>query len=339
MGNQTQLLRIGIVGCGYQGGVLANAAARVQSIQLTACADPDQSAAERVAALVGNVATYASLGAMLQEAAVDAIIVAVPHSALYECALTAIQAGKHVLVEKPIGIDEKEAIQLEEAVARSQICFMSGYSFRHMPAWQKIHALLQAGAVGEIQAISGSIGTRPLSTGWKASPETGGGPLLYIGSHLVDQILWYVGDDPIAVYANVRYRADTRAEETATFQVQFARGVTAQCIVTQKGDSFFNKLEIYGSEGRISLRGAGFSDQVVEVESNALPAYAQPTTIRPRLNDDPRMIKHMAQLAEFVAAIHEGRQPVITVADGRRVLRLLDGVIKSDRRGESIRIG
>ncbi len=63
-----------------------------------------------------------------------------------------------MLVEKPVGIDEKEAAQLEEAVARANVCFMAGYSFRYIAAWQKVRELLQAGAVGEVHTVAGSIG-------------------------------------------------------------------------------------------------------------------------------------------------------------------------------------
>jgi predicted dehydrogenase len=275
---------------------------------------------------------------MLQRAEVDAVLVATSHSALYECSLAAIQAGKHVLAEKPIGVDEKEAAQLEEAVTRSNICFMAGYSFRYIAAWQKVHELLQAGAVGEIHTITGCIGIGPMSSGWRASPETGGGPMLYVGSHLVDQILWYLNDDPVQVYADVRYRADTRAEETTHFQIQFRRGAVAQGMVTQTAAGMFNNLDIYGRQGRISLRGVGFS-YGVEVVSSALPAYTQPTSIRIPQMEDLRILMHMPQLAEFAQAIHERRQPSITVTDGRRVLKVLDAITKSDRTGQPVRVG
>ena len=214
MENQTPL-RVGIVGCGYQGGILAqtiatgNAGRLIAAWRVAACADPDQAAAARVAAIAGGAATYASTEELLQGTEVDAVFVATSHDALYECSLAAIQAGKHVLAEKPIGIDEKEAAQLEEAVARSNVCFMSGYSFRYIAAWQKVHELLQAGAVGEIQSLTGAIGIGPMMAGWKASLDTGGGPMLYIGSLLVDQMLWHMADEPVEVVANIRYRADT----------------------------------------------------------------------------------------------------------------------------------
>ena len=179
-------------------------------MRVVACADPDQAAAARIATIAGGAPVYASTEELLRSTEVDAVFVATSHDALYECSLAAIQAGKRVLAEKPIGIDEKEAAQLEEAVAQSNICFMSGYSFRYIAAWQKVRELLQAGAVGEIQAIIGAIGIGPMMAGWKASPDTGGGPMLYVGSHLVDQMLWYMEDEPVEVAADIRYRADTR---------------------------------------------------------------------------------------------------------------------------------
>jgi UDP-N-acetyl-2-amino-2-deoxyglucuronate dehydrogenase len=330
-------LRVGIIGCGYQGGILARTVVTGNAFRVVACADPDQAAAARVAAIAGGAATYASTEELLGTE-VDAVFVATSHDALYECSLAAVQAGKHVMAEKPIGIDEKEATQLEEAVARSNVCFMSGYSFRYIAAWQKVHELLQAGAVGEIQAIIGAIGIPPMSSGWRASPETGGGPMLYVGSHLVDQILWYMADDPVEVYANIRYRADTRADETTAFQIRFSRGAVTQGMVTQTSHAgLYCNLDIYGRQGRIGLHGVGFTYSI-DVVSSALPAYNQPTSIQMPQLEDLRILMHQPQLAEFAQAIRERRQPAITVSDGRRVLKVLDAITKSDRTGGPLRI-
>lgn len=337
MQNQTRL-HVGIVGCGYQGGLWAQTIARGNAFQVTGCADPDQAAATRVASIVGNAATFASIEEMLTRAEVDAVIVATAHQPLCECALATIRAGKHVLAEKPIGINEREAAQLEEAVTRGNVCFMTGYSFRYIAALQKARELLQQGAVGEIHTISGSIGIGPLLKGWKAMLETGGGPMLYVGSHLVDETLWYIGDDPVEVYADIRYRADTRADETTTFQIQFARGAVAQGMVTQAATGFFNNLDIFGNQGRISLRGISF-DYGVEVVSSTLPSYSQPTSVHFRQMDDLRILMHLPQLAEFVQAIRERRQPSCTVSDGRRVLKVLDAFQRSQLAGQPVRTG
>ena len=123
-------LRLGLVGCGYQGGCLAAAAARTTSVSFVACADPDAAAAERVAGLTPNAIIYPSVEALLSEAAVDAVIVAAPHHVLRALSIEAIRMGKHVLVEKPVGLNEQEAALLEAEAESAHVTVMAGYSCR-----------------------------------------------------------------------------------------------------------------------------------------------------------------------------------------------------------------
>ena len=148
-----------------------------------------------------------------------------------------------------------------------------------------------------------------------------------------------MNDVPVEVAAHVHYRTDTQADEIATFTVRFAKGATAQCLVTQAANGFYNNLDIYGREGRISLRGVDYLNYRVEVVSKTLTPYTEPTQIRPRIWGDPKLAMLTAELAEFAEAITARRQPAITVRDGQRVLQVLDGVIKAARTSERVRLG
>lgn len=333
-----QSLRVGIVGCGYQGGILAKAVSKSESFVVVACADPDREAANKLASNSGSVAVYTSVEQLLENSEVDAVFVATPHHLLTPVSLAAIRAGKHVLCEKPVGLIEAEAVQIEKAVAKAGVRFEAGYSFRRLPAWQRVRVLLDAGAVGEIIAVTGVFSVTPMSKGWTATPETGGGPLLFLGSHLIDQVLWYVGANPVEVFAHVTRRADTKADDASTFQIRFANGATAQCIVSQASSTFFYRLDIYGRAGRISLNTVGFLDYEIVVQSTSLPEYDQPTSIRPPLADDPRMVKHRAQLETFAQAIREKREPSVTVRDGRKVLKVIDAVFRSGETGKPVQL-
>ncbi|MCE7989275.1 MAG: NAD-dependent epimerase/dehydratase family protein [Caldilinea sp. CFX5] len=110
-------LRIGLVGCGAHGRSLAVALTQSAAWQLVACADPDLMAATATATAAGPTLPFPSVEELLARVAVDAVVLATPPACLYETALAAIAAQKHVLAEKPIGLDEKEAAQLEEAVS------------------------------------------------------------------------------------------------------------------------------------------------------------------------------------------------------------------------------
>jgi len=116
------------------------------------------------------------------------IIIATPHHVLCEIALAAIGKGKHVLAEKPVAMNEREAARIEETAAQAGICCMAGYSLRFFIAQKQVYDLVEAGVVGEMQAVTAGMGTGPLG-GWCAKAEMGGGALLYLGSHLVDEIL------------------------------------------------------------------------------------------------------------------------------------------------------
>jgi len=105
-------LRVGVVGCGFQGSALARAATLTTAVRLVACADPDPAAAAGVAALAREVSPHSSVEALLGQAAVDAVLVATPNHLLYPVSLAAIRAGKHVLAEKPLGLNQDELVEI-----------------------------------------------------------------------------------------------------------------------------------------------------------------------------------------------------------------------------------
>jgi predicted dehydrogenase len=306
-------------------------------LQLVACADPDEAAASRAAALAPDVSTHASIEAMLAECDVDAIIIATPHILLAPVALTALRAGKHVMAEKPIALNAREAAEVEQAAKQAGVCYMAGYSFRFSMA-RYVHDLLTAGVAGEIQAITSNIGLGPMNSDWQAYLETGGGPLLYVGCHMVDLILWFLNDAPLAVYADMERRDDTGADNTTAFQIRFLSGALAQCLVTQAASTLYNELDIHGSAGKITLRGRNFLQFEIEVSSSVVAAYAEPTIIRPSIRRDNITMMLVPELEEFARAIRESRPPSITATDGRRVLSVLDAVFESGRTGQPVRL-
>jgi predicted dehydrogenase len=328
-------LRVGLIGCGYQGRLLAQAIEKVGALRITACADPLEEAAAGVDAHSGTPSVFASAGELLRRCEVDTVLIATPHHVLHEIALQAIDAGKHVFAEKPIAMNESEAARIEQAVADTGVCFMAGYSLRFFTAHRQVRGLLAAGAIGEIQAVTAGMGTRPFS-GWGADPAAGGGALLFLGSHLVDTVLWFVNDEPVEVYADVRRRSDTGADETSSFLIRFAGGAVSQLLVTQAAGQWFDFVNLYGREGHISLVSRQWLQCEITVVSNVIPEYAQPATIKPLFTDHPLMMMLVPELEELAAAIQENRPPAITASEGRRVLRVLDAVVRSGQAGKPV---
>jgi predicted dehydrogenase len=320
---------VALIGCGRHGANLAQAIRRTPGMRLVACADPDRDAVERVAAVVSDASVHGSLDALLSAEQVDAVVIATPHDLLAPLSLTALGDSKHVLAEKPIGVNASEAAEIERAVAETGLCFMSGYSFRFSMV-RYVRELLDSGVAGVIRGITGSLTYPPMDVGWKAAPESGGGPLLFVGSHLIDMFLWFL-DEPVEVYADVEVRPDTGAEDTLTFQVRFSGGVLTQGLVTQAAPGFAYEIDIHGSQGRIVLRGYSFLQFDIEVVSRAVPGYHEPTVIRPEAGPDNIDMMLVPELTEFRDAIRDGRPPAITARDGRRVLQITDAIRDSAR--------
>jgi predicted dehydrogenase len=329
-----EALRVGVVGCGNHGGALAQAVVRSETLQLVACADPDAAAVGRVAGSSSGVSAHASLEALLDGSDVDAVLIATPHDVLAPLALSAIRAGKHLFIEKPMAMDEPQAKEVEFAAASAGVTCMVGYSFRYGIA-RYVHELLAQGAVGDLRAITGFIGTPPMNSRWIAQPESGGGPLLFVGCHLIDLALWFTGEEP----ASVQYRPDTGADDTSAIQLEFSNGQIAQFCITQSAAGFLYDLHVIGNSGSITLRGRNFVQFEIEVQSTVVAAYQDPTVIRPLMQRDHITMMLMPELAEFADAIEHRRAPDITASDGRRVLRVLDAVIASGRSHQAVAMG
>jgi len=336
--DKPEAVRVGVVGCGNHGGALAQAVVRSDTLRLVACADPDPAAVRRAAGLSDAVSAYASLEALLDASDVDAVLIATPHEVLAPLALSAIRAGKHLLIEKPMAMDEPQGKEVEFAAASAGVTCMVGYSFRYGMA-RYVHELLSQGAVGDFSVIIGSIGTPPMNTRWIAEPDSGGGPLKFVGCHLIDLALWFTGEEPASVWANVRYRPDTGADDTSAIYLDFSSGRVAQFCVTQSAAGFFYDLQVIGEAGSIALRGRNFVQFEIEVQSSAVAPYREPTIIRPAMQRDHITTMLMPELAEFADAIERRRAPAITASDGRRVLRVLDAVAASGRSHQVVALG
>ena len=331
-------LRIGLVGCGWHGQSLAEAIVRSKGLQLKACADPDHAAASRAAGLAPDVSTHTSVEALLAEREVDAIVIATPHHLLGPATLAALHAGKHVMAEKPIALNDREAAEIELAAAQAGVCYMAGYSMRFSMG-RYVRDLLDQGVAGNILAVTGSICTGPLDNGWIAYPETGGGPMLFVGCHMVDLLLWCIGESPVEVYASVQRRTDTGVDVISAFQLHFSKAIVAQFLVMQSASTFSYEMDIHGSAGKIALRGRNFLQFEIEVSSNTVATYREPTFIHPAVRRDNITMMLVPELEEFAAAIQEQRTPAITIGDGRRVLRILDAIIQSDRCRQPVSLG
>ncbi|MSS70467.1 MAG: Gfo/Idh/MocA family oxidoreductase [Candidatus Latescibacteria bacterium] len=329
----SKILRIGLAGCGGQTrNQLAPGLARIPSARLVACADVDASRARQVADEFRIEEVYGDAGELARSGDVDAVIVAVPHRHLKSVALSVLEAGKHLFIEKPIGLNATEGAEVAEAARKRGVVAMVGYCMRYSLSRMFIKALLEGGAVGDVAFVVAGKGGGPLG-GWLAAPYAeGGGQLLFLGSHLTDQVLWMTGDDAEAVSGSVRWNAGG-TDETSAYTVRLRRGAVASFTVSQATGVSYDFVDVYGTKGRV--RGDWYGD-VVTVQSRVIPEYAHPTVLRIP-GDNLREMCHREMTAFVEAALSAGPSPIPT-SDGLRVLRILDAVVASSQSGNWVRM-
>lgn len=335
--------RFGLIGCGSQGRYLSEALSLTGQAELAACVDIKPEAAEQAVKQCGYKQAYTDSAEMLAEADVDAVIVATIHDQLQPCGMAVVEAGKHLFVEKPMALNAADGRELVEAANQSGVKVMVGYTLPFLPTRVRMKQLIEQGAVGETAhvfagQIIGKMG------GWLAEPQHGGGPLLYIGTHVIYQVLDVVEAETERVYAEVKL-TESGVDEECLFTVRFDNGVVAQICTSQRLGGRYGWIDVLGSAGR--LRSEWESDELF-VQSQAVEAYRDPTTIRvhaesvgPKIGAGNKAsvtgFKYVRawadEFVDFISAINDDRDPAVTGEDGVRVLEITDAVFESGKTG------
>ena len=317
---------------------------------LVACADPNEEATQRAIAQCGYRQGYDSAEEMLDQADLDAVIVATIHDQLQPMALAAVKAGKHVFVEKPMALNAADGRELVAAARQADVRLMVGYTLRFMPERILMKQLLDEGAIGDISHASAGQCIGFSSDHWLNDPKHGGGPLFYIGSHALDNALWMIGREPTCVFADVYWPDETHAEAGADALISFANGLSLHACASFRSGCSYGWLDVIGTEGR--MRSEWQSNKLY-IESQKIAAYNQPTELavplQPYIPALPGpaaasvvtfryLPMWAAEMHEFTSAITEGREPSVSGADGVRFLEVADAIFASGRSGEPVQV-
>ena len=324
-------LRIALIGCGDHGGTrLASAIWSTDGVALSACVDVNAEAARKTAHGVAEVLT--SVEALTAGAYADAAVIAVPHDDLAPITRACLEAGLHVLVEKPAGLNATEVAEVVEAAHARSLTYMPAYCLRFNDVRTRARDLVRRGVVGNIRTLAAAKGGPPLP-GWLADPARGGGQLLFLGSHLVDQLLWLHRQPVVRAYARMTFRNDTGSDESISGVIEFADGVSATISLSQAAGVAYDHLEITGDRGRIR---SDWKSGQIDIESANAHEYALPTV--EFIQSDPLQPMYDAEMAEFAAAVHLGRPPSVDGHDAVRTLKVLDALRASAERGAPVEV-
>jgi predicted dehydrogenase len=318
-------LGVAIVGCGLIGQKRAKALA---GAQLVACADLDRARAEALARASGAVATEDWRRA-IEHSGVDVVIVATTNDRLAEISRAAVEAGKHVLVEKPAARSVAEIDAVIEAANRARRLVRVGFNHRYHPALQKARELFEQGVLGELMFVRGRYGHGGrigYDKEWRAAPAlSGGGELIDQGIHLIDLARWFLGDlVSVNGFAHT-YFWQMPVDDNAFLLLRTAREQAAFLHVSCTEWKNLFSLEIYGRHAKLHIEGLGGSYGIERLAFyRMLPEMGPPDTT---IWEYPRGDESWAlEFAEFLEDVCLDREPAAGLADARAALAVVEEV-------------
>jgi predicted dehydrogenase len=305
-------------------------------------ADIDLNRAQTVAAQCGARALTDWEEAIGDER-VRIVSIATTNNLLSVVARRALEAGKHVLVEKPAALASSELEPLIRLARELGLIYQAGFNYRFHPAMERAKSLLGEGAIGRLlhgSARHGHGGRLGLEHEWRARPElAGGGELLDQGVHLVDLVRWFSGDDVVSVQAALRTDfwpiAPLEDHALAWLDLRGGGRFSLEVSLTQWKNLF--SFELVGERGAIVIEGLGGSYGPERLTLIRRPEqYGIPEIETDTFADPDRC--WLAQWEEMERAIRCGEEPSGSAADSLACLRVIEAARLSSAERKMVRL-
>ena len=348
-------IRIGVIGAGNIGNVHMQEFSKLaDQCEITAVTDAYLPLAEARAKEYGIGFVAPSPQALIEDDRVDAVVIGVPNQFHAPLAVHALKANKHVLLEKPMGINAEAARDIMRAARGSDRTLMVAHQMRWEPVPMQIKAQVERGELGSIYTAKTGWYRRKGIPGWGTwftrMDQSGGGPLIDIGVHMLDLALYLMGNPkPASVYGSTYAEFGPKrkgigtwgkpnwdgvydVEDLATAMIKMEDGSTLTLEVSWAVHMDTDStpfIHLMGSEGGASYRGSHGKlltekfDRPMEVE---LRAPEEDEGARQRLS------KH------FLECVREGKQPITSALTGFTNNLVLDAIYESSRTGSEVKL-
>lgn len=353
-------LRVGVIGVGGIGfgAHLSGYEKLADKVEIVAVCDIDEAKLERASKRYGVSETFTDYREMLKMKELDAVNVCTPNYLHHPISIAALEAGKHVLCEKPLALNAEQGEEMVAAAKKAGKLFMIGVNNRYRDESQKLKRMIERGELGEVYAArTGWIRRRgvPFWGDWfMEKAKAGGGPLIDIGVHMLDLTRWLIGNpkpvsvtgaiyhkignylvtewdknDPVLAGALASGAADKiyDVEDSAFAFIRFEGGITLELNVSWalNTNKEHNYCELYGDKA-----GATLSPLTVFGEKEG-------TLVDYTFKTDEATTHH-TEIAHFVDCILNGTELISPAEEAVDVMRILDAIYKSAELGEEVRL-
>ena len=322
-------VRFAVVGCGTAANRIHLPALRSVGADVTAFASRSRSSAEATRDQWGSGAVLDQWEAAVSRDDVDAVVVATPNVAHRDVAVAAADAGKHVLVDKPMACTVAEADEMIAAAAASGVVLVPFQSARFAASFAAARGLVAGGRLGEVTGLRAAFGHpgpqawAPRATWFFDPDQAGGGCLIDLGVHIVDVIRHVTGDDIVEVAALLD-RPDGGVEVDAQLLVRLGGGAIGSVHASwssRPGPD--QQLTVVGTQGTLHLD--------TRTPLTFLPLEGERERVRlPEATGSP--------LHELLAAVRGERPPTVTANDGRAAVAVVEAAYRSAADGRMVAV-
>jgi predicted dehydrogenase len=304
-----------------------------QFCDVVAIASRDHARAEKEAAGLGIGKTYGSYEALLADPDIDAIYNPLPNDLHVPWSIRALEAGKHVLCEKPISMTATEAQTLADTAARyPDLKVMEAFMYRFHPQWTRAKEIVTGGGIGDLRVVDSVFSYHNVDPGnIRNQPEHGGGGLMDIGCYNISVSRFLFGAEPVRVCAVVDTDATFGTDRLVSGLLDFGAGTATFHCSTQLAP--YQRVQILGTTGRIEI----------EIPFNAPPD--RPTRIWHTHDGTTDEIvfgicdQYTLQGDAFSKAILDDAPVPTPLADAIANMRVIERTLQSGREGGWIDIG
>jgi predicted dehydrogenase len=340
----SQTLHFAIVGTGSIAGHFIKSIQEIDGCEVTALCSSNEDRARAAQERFGIIA-YSDLTGLLEKEEVDIVCICTASGLHLQPALTAANAGKHVLCEKPLEINTQRVDQMIQACANNQVKLGGIFQNRYSDDFVKLQQVVESGLLGKMVAINAMIpwyrsDSYYGDSQWRGTLEgDGGGALINQGIHTVD--LFHLLGGPVSeVFGKVLTTThDIEGEDLAMAIVTFKSGLIGQIQAsTSMWPGYPERLEVFGEKGSIILEGgtiSHFNVQGLERKTAASSASSSGSS-------NPMAISHQLhrkQIMNFATAVRSNTQPAVDGLEGRKAVALIEGIYRSSRLNQPVIMG
>lgn len=353
-------IKTGVIGAGKVGQFHANAYAASPHSEFAGVCDFLPERAEAFAKKYG-IKAYTSIEDMAKDG-IQAVSICTPHPIHCDAAVRAARAGMHVIIEKPLASSLEDCDAIIAAARESGVTGATVCQRRYFAPCRRIRKAIDEGKIGTpILGQVNMFGWRSMeyyaSDPWRGTWDgEGGGVLVNQAPHQLDLLLWYMGeiDELYGAWATLNH-PELEVDDTALALIRFKSGALGSIIVSNSvNPALYGKVHIFGSNGAsVGVQTDGGQMFIAGMSSITEPPVLDLWSVpgeEGKLNEYIREDSeyflglensteyfHLLEIDDFLTCILEGREPLITLEDGRRTVELFTAIYRSNRDRRPVR--